>query len=122
MKPPIRSTRGAAAALGLAFVTAVLLSAALPSAALASAPTWMVPAGGETWTAGTHHTIEWSGGGANATIFALVLVEVANPALSNWVTVGAFCPVNSTPDSARHSAQTQYLSVLLSRSGVTTVV
>jgi hypothetical protein len=94
MKPPIRSTRGAAAALGLAFVTAVLLSAALPSAALASAPTWMVPAGGETWTAGTHHTIEWSGGGANATIFALVLVEVANPALSNWVTVGAFFPNN----------------------------
>jgi hypothetical protein len=94
MKSPARSVRGAAGALCLALVTALLAAAALPLSALASAPTWMVPAGGETWTAGTYHTIEWAGGGPNTTIFALVLVEIANPAFSNWVTVSAFFPNN----------------------------
>src|SRR5205823_5622719 len=27
--------------------------------------TWLLPSGGETWTAGTTHTVEWSGGPAS---------------------------------------------------------
>lgn len=51
----------------------VLLATCLPG--LASTPvTWLAPVGGETWTAGTQHTIAWSGGGA--TVFALAALPV----------------------------------------------
>ena len=55
--------------------TLMLAAAAAPRAALAQAFTWLSPAGGEVWTAGTTHTMEWSGGpsGANLTV---VLIRI----------------------------------------------
>ena len=52
--------------LALAAQVAVLL----PTVAVATPVTWLVPAGGETWTAGTTHTVEWSGGDPSVTVVA----------------------------------------------------
>lgn len=40
-----------------------------PALAAAQFPSWQVPAGGETWTAGSSHTLCWSGG--TAQVFGL---------------------------------------------------
>jgi hypothetical protein len=45
-----------------AVVALALLGGASPSSAQPF--NWLLPAGGETWTAGTTHTIEWNGGNA----------------------------------------------------------
>ena len=49
--------------LRLAFALVALFAVSLSCAAGATPVTWLVPAGGEVWTAGTTHTVEWSGGG-----------------------------------------------------------
>ena len=66
LRVPGFALRAAARVLPCAGLLAALL-AGLPSAALATAPVWLVPAGGETWTAGTTHTLEWSGGDPQVT-------------------------------------------------------
>ncbi len=86
-----RTGRSRAGTLGFAMALAALMASALPQTALATTPTYMVPAGGEIWTAGTMHAIEWAGGGPNG-VFALVMVEIANP--TNMVTVSTFFPNN----------------------------
>lgn len=43
---------------------AALVAAAVPAAA----STWLLPAGGETWTAGTSHTVAWTGTGTSAIV------------------------------------------------------
>lgn len=63
---------------GAVFALFALVMAGLPQAAAAAAPTWLVPAGGETWTAGTTHTIEWSGGDPTG-VFAVAYVEQFTP-------------------------------------------
>lgn len=50
-------------------VALVVLAVGLPGLAAAQFPSWQVPAGGETWTAGSSHTLCWSGG--TATVFGL---------------------------------------------------
>jgi hypothetical protein len=86
-----RPAPGRATACGALFALILLAAAMLPNPATATPVTFMVPAGGEIWTAGTNHTIEWQGGGPTG-VFALVMVEVANP--NNQVTVSAFFPNN----------------------------
>ncbi|MEO7867874.1 MAG: hypothetical protein ABIU54_09570 [Candidatus Eisenbacteria bacterium] len=48
---------------------------AAPRFAFAQAFTWLSPVGGETWTAGTTHTLEWSGGpsGSNIGVYLISL-------------------------------------------------
>ena len=58
--------------------TLVLVMAGLPLAAAAAPPVWLVPAGGEIWTAGTTHTLEWSGGDPT-TVSAVAYVEQFAP-------------------------------------------
>ena len=57
---------------------AVLLFA--PRIASAQPFNWQVPAGGETWTAGTTHSIEWTGGpiGSNTNVFLISITPYAN--------------------------------------------
>ena len=43
-------------------IALALVTLCLPILAAATAVTWIIPAGGETWTAGTQHTIAWAGG------------------------------------------------------------
>jgi hypothetical protein len=79
------------------FRTALTLFAALalslPRGASASTPvTWLVPAGGEVWTAGTTHTIEWSGG--DASVFAIGFFEQFPPYGSGPLQGMAFFPNN----------------------------
>lgn len=49
-----------------------LLLAALPVLLLVAGPvaasTWLLPAGGEIWTAGTSHTVAWTGTGTSAIV------------------------------------------------------
>jgi hypothetical protein len=56
-----------------AFLLLALVAAGLPATASAQV-TWLVPSGGETWTAGTQHTIAWSGG--SATVFGIAALPV----------------------------------------------
>ena len=56
--------------LRLAFAIAALLAVSLPFVAGATPVTWLVPAGGEVWTAGTTHTIAWSGGDPSVVVVA----------------------------------------------------
>ena len=64
-------------------ITLVVLAVGLPGLAAAQFPSWQVPSGGETWTAGSSHTLRWSGG--TATVFGLpgrlvrTLVEEQRP-------------------------------------------
>jgi hypothetical protein len=87
----LRPAPGRTIARRVASVLFRLAAVVLSRAAMATPVTFMVPAGGEIWTAGTNHTIEWLGGGPTG-VFALVMVEVANPI--NMVTVSAFFPNN----------------------------
>jgi hypothetical protein len=56
---------------------------------------WLLPQGGETWTAGTTHTVEWAGGPAgNVTVYAisitpfqvadLIAAGVPNTGYAQW--------------------------------------
>lgn len=56
------------------FLSALILMATAPIA-LAQPFNWLLPQGGETWTSGTTHTVEWSGGPAgNVNVYAISLV------------------------------------------------
>lgn len=48
------------------FLILIALVFILPTVASAVPPVWMVPAGGEVWTAGSQHTIAWAGGTSTA--------------------------------------------------------
>ena len=61
--------------------SALAVLAAHPAGAQAF--NWLLPAGGEVWTAGTTHTVEWSGGPAsNVNVILISLVP--------YQTIGAF--------------------------------
>lgn len=68
------------------------LAAFLPAAAFAQTYSWVVPVGGETWTAGTSHTIHWTGGpvGSNVTvqIGSIATSSVVATLISNGPNVG----------------------------------
>jgi len=59
--------------VAIALAAALLL---LPRIASAQPFAFQVPAGGETWTAGTTHTIEWTGGpiGVNSNVYLISIV------------------------------------------------
>jgi hypothetical protein len=77
---PLATPRRAALLLSLA--TLLLL---VP--ALAQAFNWLVPAGGETWTAGTTHTVEWAGTpGGNVNI---QVIDFNTASVVGNVTLGA---------------------------------
>ncbi len=63
--------------VAIAFATALLFS---PRIASAQPFSWQVPAGGEIWTAGTTHTIEWTGGpiGINSNVFLISITPYTN--------------------------------------------
>jgi len=54
------------------FVLVALALLVAPRLAAAQVYNWTVPAGGETWTAGTTHTLEWTGGPVASVIVILV--------------------------------------------------
>lgn len=64
--PAGRRVRGSLAPLA-ALLVAIGLSVPV---VVAAQVTWQAPAGGETWTAGTQHTVAWSGG--PGTVFGLI--------------------------------------------------
>lgn len=70
-----------------ALVATLALALLLPSLAAAQFPAWQVPAGGETWTAGSSHTLAWSGG--LAMVNGIIAYDVNSPA---WYPVGANFP------------------------------
>jgi hypothetical protein len=78
--------------LRLAFAIAALLAISPPFASGATPVTWLVPAGGETWTAGTTHTIEWSGG--DPSVFGVVYVQQFAPYGQAVIPGMAFFPNN----------------------------
>ena len=84
------SARTTTLRLMLAVVT--LAAVSLPHAADATPVTWLVPAGGEVWTAGTTHTIEWSGG--DPSVFAVAFFEQFPPYGSAALPSMAFFPNN----------------------------
>jgi hypothetical protein len=95
MDPLRRVTRNGAHAIAfrLALTLAAVLALSLPRAASAATPvTWLVPAGGEVWTAGTTHTIEWSGG--DPSVFVVAFVEQFPPYGSAALPGMAFFPNN----------------------------
>jgi Ser-Thr-rich glycosyl-phosphatidyl-inositol-anchored membrane family protein len=53
---------------------------ALPRIASAQPFAFQIPAGGETWTAGTTHTIEWTGGpvGVNSNVYLISITPFAS--------------------------------------------
>lgn len=79
----------------------VLLLAAAPAAAQPF--NWLLPAGGETWTAGTTHTVEWSGGPASNVDLLLISLspyQVWGPIAINVPNSGAYSwpiPANVPP-------------------------
>lgn len=86
--------------LVIACVTAAVLGS---RAASAQALNWLLPAGGETWTAGTTHTVEWSGGSANNVNVLLVQLSpfqfagtiasnVPNSGYASWAIPGGLTP------------------------------
>jgi hypothetical protein len=92
--PVCRAARTSArtTTLRLAFAITALL-AVFPLPAAASTPvTWLVPAGGEVWTAGTTHTIAWSGG--DPSVFAVFYIEQFSPFGQAVVPGNAFFPNN----------------------------
>jgi hypothetical protein len=84
---PVR-TRLLGAALGI-----VALAAISVAPVVAATPvTWLVPAGGEIWTAGTTHTIAWSGG--DPSVFGVVYVQQFSPFGQAVIPGMAFFPNN----------------------------
>jgi len=70
--------------LRIALLCSALLAATVVPAA-AQTFTWTLPAGGETWTAATTHTVEWSGGPAsNCNVW---LIQISPPQA-----IGIFAP------------------------------
>ncbi|MDO9693331.1 MAG: hypothetical protein Q7W56_01220 [Candidatus Latescibacteria bacterium] len=78
MAHPIPPRRGSSRAIRTCGLLAALFGCLVPVAARSSA--WLVPAGGETWTAGTSHTLVWSGG--TATVFGLGAYELPSNAFT----------------------------------------
>jgi hypothetical protein len=74
------------------FAIAVLLAVSPTFAVGATPVTWLVPAGGEVWTAGTTHTIAWSGG--DPSVFAIMYVQQFPPYGQAVVPGMAFFPNN----------------------------
>lgn len=72
-----RRPTAAAASLGTLAVFAVAL-AIIPGPAVAQPFSWLLPAGGETWTAGTTHSIEWTGGTPSGNV-SIVLAQTMPP-------------------------------------------
>ena len=69
-----RRGTGATASLGaLAIFTMALAVSPVPAAAQPFS--WLLPAGGETWTAGTTHSIEWTGGTPSGNV-SIVLAQL----------------------------------------------
>lgn len=68
----------------IALAAVLLLS---PRVSAAQAFTWQVPAGGETWTAGTSHSVEWTGGpvamNVNVLLISITLNAVVGPVALN---------------------------------------
>jgi hypothetical protein len=92
----------AAVVSALALGAALTLSAAGPAAAQNFF--WLLPGGGEVWTAGTTHTIEWTGGppgNANLRLIRLsplqdtgIFAVIPNTGVAQWT-----IPANLTPGS-----------------------
>ena len=78
--------------LRLTLALVALVAVSLPQAAGASPVTWLVPAGGEVWTAGTTHTVAWSGGGP--TVFVVAYVQQFSPFGQAAIPGMAFFPNN----------------------------
>lgn len=86
--------------LPAALLVAMLLAPRPASAALG----WLLPTGGETWTAGTTHTVEWSGGTPSNTVnvqliqmtpfqvAGAIAIGVPNTGAASWT-----IPVGITP-------------------------
>jgi len=68
---------GSAATMGILAVFAVALAVSA-GPAVAQPFTWLLPAGGETWTAGTTHSIEWTGGTPSGNV-SIVLAQTMPP-------------------------------------------
>jgi hypothetical protein len=94
MRSPCRAARLGARRPRLRLaLSLVAFLAVLPQLAVAATPvTWLVPAGGEVWTAGTTHTIEWSGG--DPSVFVVAYVQQFPPYGSAAVPGNAFFPNN----------------------------
>jgi len=64
----------------------------LPRASAAQPFGWLLPQGGEVWTAGTTHSVEWTGGNAgwlvNVSIISLVPFQVADVVAVNTANDG----------------------------------
>jgi Ser-Thr-rich glycosyl-phosphatidyl-inositol-anchored membrane family len=80
---------------------AIILIAA--TNALAQPFNWLLPQGGETWTAGTTHTVEWSGGPVgNVTVYAIsvtpfqvadvIAASVPNTGFAQWTIPTSLAP------------------------------
>lgn len=78
MAPLIALRRGSTRAIRTCCLLAALSGCLAPVAARSSA--WLVPAGGETWTAGTSHTLVWTGG--TAMVFGLAAIELPSNAIT----------------------------------------
>jgi hypothetical protein len=92
------------AALLAALLLAPLFLAACPPGTSAAALQWTLPVGGETWTAGTTHTVEWSGGvpswSVNVQVIRLIPFQVAgavalgtsNDGFASWTIPAGLAP------------------------------
>lgn len=60
--------------LGVVVLSLVSIGSAVPRVCQAQAFNWLLPAGGETWTAGTSHSLAWSGGPPNVLNVSLIQV------------------------------------------------
>jgi hypothetical protein len=92
---PFRRAAGISArttTLLLMLAPIALLAVSPPPAVGATPVTWLVPAGGETWTAGTTHTLEWSGG--DPSVFAIFYIQQFAPFGQAVVPGMAFFPNN----------------------------
>ncbi len=80
------------------------LALAAPRASFAQPLGWLLPSGGETWTAGTTHTVEWTGGSpgwsVNVSVIRLVPFQNAdlvalgttNDGFASWTIPANFPP------------------------------
>lgn len=83
------------------FLPVLILLASAPSA-IAQPFNWLLPQGGETWTAGTTHTVEWTGGPAIVNVYAISLTPfqvadviaagVSNTGFEQWTIPSSLAP------------------------------
>lgn len=81
-----------------------LLALSLPRLSFAQPLAWLLPGGGETWTAGTTHSVEWTGGlpgwSVNVRVIRLVPFQTAdlvalgttNDGFASWTIPANFPP------------------------------